>query len=112
MPLGLTFLIMHEMDAVRQKEWRIIPAWRNLSDETGYIIFLLIHIPMFLPLFLIPGSSETVFFWLDIFLMAHAGIHFVLRNNPHIDFRHWYSWLCIEGAAVMGAIHLGLMYLG
>ncbi|MFK7924508.1 MAG: DUF6713 family protein [Bacteroidia bacterium] len=108
---GITLLLLHEMDAVRQKEWHIIPAWRNLKDETGYIIFLLIHIPLYVPLFLIPCSGENVFVGMDIFLIFHGVFHFLIRNNPNLHFKHWYSWFCIGGAAVVGALHLILLHI-
>jgi len=42
--LGLSLLLMHEMDAIRCKEWRIFPGLSMLSDKVGHIVFLFLHI--------------------------------------------------------------------
>lgn len=33
--LGFCFLLAHEMDAVRAKEWKIFPVLKKLGDEAG-----------------------------------------------------------------------------
>lgn len=45
--LGLSLLTMHEMDAIRCREWRIFPILSMLCDKAGYIVFVFAHIPLF-----------------------------------------------------------------
>jgi len=45
--LGLSLLTIHEMDAIRCREWRIFPGLSLLSDKLGHIIFVFAHIPLF-----------------------------------------------------------------
>lgn len=49
--LGLSLLTMHEMDAIRCREWRIFPLLSLLSDKAGYIVFVFAHIPLFFFIF-------------------------------------------------------------
>jgi hypothetical protein len=43
--LALTFIFLHEMEAVRCKEWRIFSGLSLLHDFWGYRIFALAHVP-------------------------------------------------------------------
>ena len=45
--LGISLLTMHEMDAIRCREWRIFPGLSMLSDKLGHIVFVFTHIPLF-----------------------------------------------------------------
>jgi hypothetical protein len=49
--LRLSLLTMHEMDAIRCREWRIFPGLSLLSDKLGHIIFVFAHIPLFFFMF-------------------------------------------------------------
>jgi len=52
--LGLSFLMLHEMDAVRRKEWQLIAGLSTLDNERGYILFSVLHIPLFVVLYILP----------------------------------------------------------
>ena len=45
--LGLCFILMHEMDAIRCHEWRILPITSFMKDKTGMVVFMLLHILFF-----------------------------------------------------------------
>ncbi|MEL7248545.1 MAG: DUF6713 family protein [Bacteroidota bacterium] len=49
--LALAFILMHEIDAIRCREWRIFPGLFLLPDRTGMIVFQALHIPDYTPLF-------------------------------------------------------------
>ena len=107
--IALTFMVLHEMDAVRCKEWRIFPGLSRLKDETGFIVFMLAHIPLFVTLFYylfaLPDPS-TLIFSLNIFFIVHLGLHlFYLKHEKNL-FKDWLSWVIISGAAVFGAMDL------
>ena len=44
--LGFGCLITHELDAVLNHEWRVLPLLRSLPDELGTIVFVAVHIPI------------------------------------------------------------------
>ncbi|MEM7132822.1 MAG: DUF6713 family protein [Chloroflexota bacterium] len=107
---ALAFLLIgHELDAIRQREWRFFFASISVSDQAAYRIFTALHVPLVVAILWYMES-----FWLqaslDIFAIAHAGIHWLLRKHPLIDFDNGFSRFWIYGAAALGGIHLiGLM---
>ncbi len=43
--MGLCLFLAHEMDAVRHKEWRLLPILSRLGDEAGCRAFTAVHVP-------------------------------------------------------------------
>lgn len=106
----ITFLLIHEMDAVRRKEWLIFPGLSRLSDDTGYLVFTAAHIP---PVFLVLAGLQTgVIFQpairvtLDVFCLAHVGLHVLCHRFPKNGFHSRFSWLVILGTGLAGLVDL------
>lgn len=109
--LGLSTLFTHELDAVMQAEWRLLFFLREMSDQSAYPIFLVLHIPAFF-----------LFFWLShhsnqgiklgfrrivaSFLIIHACIHFYLADAPDNHFQGLLSNTLIYAAAVFGLLYV------
>lgn len=107
--LGLSFIFIHEMDAVRCKEWRIFPMLSLLDDKTGFQVFMLAHIPLFTLLLWALMGQENPISWikgLDVFFMLHLIAHVLFFRHPKNDFKDWISWLWIIGAALWGGLDL------
>lgn len=102
--LGVVFLLIHELDAVQQGEWRFFFAWLRASDETKTRLFNAAHVPLLL-LVLANLATPSFQLGLDIFLVAHAGIHWVLRHHPLIAFNNRFSRIWIFGGALLGLAH-------
>jgi hypothetical protein len=103
--LALTFILMHEMDAIRCKEWRIFPILSMLEDQLGYILFLFFHIPLFYWVF--SQLDNSSFRWgMDIFLMIHVGLHLLFLKHKRNEFKDWISWSIIIGAGIFGGLDL------
>ena len=102
--MGLTFILMHEMDAIRCKEWRIFPGLSLLNDVWGYRIFMLAHIPLFFFLFsgLSQLDSSRLISGLDIFFVIHVGLHLLFLLHKKNEFKDWISWTIILGAGGFG----------
>ena len=45
--IGLGLLFTHELDAMPNHEWRVLPVLSALSDSTGELVFVLAHVPIF-----------------------------------------------------------------
>ncbi len=45
--LGFCFLLVHEMDAVRCREWKILPGLNRMEEEAGYLAFTALHVPLY-----------------------------------------------------------------
>lgn len=105
--LGLVFIIMHEMDAVRCKEWRIFPGLSLLNDKVGSALFLILHLPLFywvLNEILLENESFRIGF--DYFLIIHLFLHVLFLLHKRNEFKDWISWSIIIGAALSGLVDI------
>lgn len=115
--IGFSTLLVHEMDAVRLKEWRILPVLSQLDDRFGFAVFMLAHIPLYVLLLvslsseITTGDKNNLMLGLDWFMIIHLGLHVLLRNRPHNEFKTVFSWLIITGAAVSGAMDAVIYYV-
>lgn len=113
--LGLVMLIIHELDAVKRKEWRIFPFLRTLEDDTGYKTFILLHIPILFILFFLNSTllneAKIWFqFSFDLFLIIHLVLHFIFRNDEKNQFNNRLSKSIIYITALVGTVHLMLLF--
>ncbi len=114
--LGFSFLLAHELDAVRAHEWRLLPCLKNLSDTQGRDAFIMLHVPVVaLLIWLTAYPPDGVRFWaqaaIDIFLIVHVGLHRAFVGHPDYDFHSPLSRGLIWGAGVVGAAHLALLII-
>ena len=74
--LGLAFILLHELDAIRCHEWRIFPLTSFMNDRMGMQVFLLMHLPLFY-FILVPSTlaNESFQYWFSVFLIAHFFAH-------------------------------------
>lgn len=105
--LGVAFILMHEMDAIRCKEWRIFPGLSFLNDRVGLIAFVLLHIPLFYwVLFEIQSNNDSFRRGFDYFLIGHFILHLLFLMHRKNEFKDWISWTIITGAALFGLLDL------
>lgn len=105
--LGLAFILTHEMDAVRQKEWVIFPGLSQLTDRLGYLVFTALHIPLYGLLFYgLAVDKEAIIRALDYFFMIHVGLHLLFLRHPENPFKSFFSWFLIVIAGVCGLLDL------
>ncbi|KAB1197501.1 MULTISPECIES: DUF6713 family protein [Haloferax] len=104
----VSFLFVHELDAIRQREWRFFFAPFSVRDETAFELFTALHAPLFVVvlLFLESAAFQLAF---DSFAIVHGLLHLGLRNHPLIQFESWFSRFWIFGASVLGALHLAVV---
>jgi len=108
--LGLGLLFTHEMDAMPNHEWRVLPVLRSLSESNGEIAFLLAHIPLFALTIgfvasLNPGVRLMAQKLASGFLVIHAVLHFAFSGDPNYEFATGVSKALIFGAAFCGAFY-------
>ena len=107
--LGLSLMMLHEMDAIRCKEWRIFPGLSLLSDQVGHIVFLFAHIPLFYLMFWKLSDSEHIeefIYGFNIFMIVHLGLHLLFLKHKNNEFKDWISWTIIIGAGLSGILDL------
>ncbi|MEY4593729.1 MAG: hypothetical protein RIQ47_139 [Bacteroidota bacterium] len=106
---GLSLLVMHEMDAIRCREWRIFPGLSSLSEKSGMIVFLLAHLPLFYFIFwrLSHGQDIEAFIrGFSIFMLVHLGLHVVYLKHKNNEFKDRISWSIIIGSGIRGLLEL------
>ena len=107
--LGLSFLIVHEMDAVRCREWRILPGLSSLGNKTGLIVFLVAHIPLLVWIIMELNQNPINKMFIkcfDIFMIVHVGLHVLFLRHKNNEFNDWISWVFIIGAGIFGLLDL------
>ena len=105
--LGITFILMHEMDAVRCREWRIFPGLTLLNEKNGLIAFIFLHIPLFYWIMLETlANNETFRMGFDYFLITHFILHLLFLMHKKNEFKDRISWTIISGAGLSGLLDL------
>lgn len=107
--LGLSFLILHEMDAIRCKEWRIFPGLSLLSDKIGQVLFVFAHLPLFYFIFWRLTYSQNIEAFMkgfNIFMIVHLLLHILFLKHKNNEFKDWISWSVIIGSGICGIIDL------
>ena len=107
--IGLSFLIAHEMDAIRCKEWRILPGFSLFSDTVGQNVFVFAHIPLFILVFYQLAYISDISGFVkgfDIFMIVHIVLHLLFLRHKNNDFKGWISWILIIGAGLCGIADL------
>ncbi|MEL7427374.1 MAG: DUF6713 family protein [Bacteroidota bacterium] len=98
---------IHLMDAIRCREWRILPGLSLLPDRSGMIVFQISHIPLFyLILAEVLAGNEAFIRGLNIFLIIHLFLHLGFLWHSKNEFKDWVSWSIIIGAAVFATLDL------
>ena len=111
--LGIGFLFTHELDAVRNSEWRVMPLLGALPDDTGMTIFIAAHVPLFaLVIGALASSNRRVQtnsrLALCVILVLHGLLHAVFMQHPDYEFYSVLSNVLIFGGAVLGIMSLAL----
>jgi len=109
-------MLGHELDAVQQKEWRMFPGLARLSDDMGFKVFVLLHIPLLAGLnwALFVASVETAAItkiWFCVFSILHVSAHILFRSHPENRFTAPLSHFLIWGSGAFGAAYLILTSL-
>ncbi len=109
--LGLALLFTHELDAMPNHEWRVLPLVRSLTDSVGELTFVVAHIPIFVIVIACIASLnlKTRSMWRDIaswFLVAHALSHIAFSRHAAYEFDSLLSTVLIYGAGLCGTLYL------
>ncbi len=109
----LSILMLHEMDAIMRKEWRMFKPLRNFNDKQAYAIFLLFHVPLYAAVFFMMMSPYAIIvkYIADIFMVVHLFVHMLFRKHKYNEFNNKLSSAIIYLAAIFAFIHLLLVLI-
>lgn len=115
--LMVSLLFVHEMDAVRTKEWKMLILLKDMSYEKAYRIFTALHVPLYFVVAAVmianDVSTGNVFTYaLGCFLIAHAAIRFLFRRKADNGFTSLFSKAIIYSLGTLAAIYLCLVVTG
>ena len=99
------------MDAVRKQEWRMIAVLKDMPDEKAYCIFTILHIPLYVLIFLLLLFDNTlvVFFTIDIFLILHSLLHIGFSKHSENNLKNGFSKSIIFISGLLALIHLQII---
>lgn len=104
--LGCCFMLVHEMDAIRFREWVVLPLLKGLPELTAARTFVLLHLPIYAAVyFFLSAAPVATRLVLNLFFIVHLGLHVVIsRVNPKYPFTEAQSWIWIGGAGLFGLL--------
>jgi Mg/Co/Ni transporter MgtE len=110
---GLALLFTHELDAMANHEWLLIPLLRGLADPVGQATFILAHVPIFAIVIASVASLNlrTRSLARDIasgFMIAHVLLHIVFSGHAAYGFDSLLSMGLIYGAGLCGTVYLAV----
>lgn len=105
--LGIALLFTHELDAMPNHEWRVLPGLSSLPEAAAETAFLIAHVPLFVLIIAFIASLN-----LKVrakargiasgFLIVHAAGHYLFSGSAAYEFSTLVSSVLIYGAAVCG----------
>jgi len=109
--LSVGLFFTHELDAVLNHEWRVLPLTSWLAEDIGKTAFLLMHVPLFAVLVWLISSSKKIVrnrtrFWLSVFMVFHGVLHAGFTFNQLHEFESLLSLVLIYGAALCGICYI------
>lgn len=108
--LGISLLFTHELDAMSNHEWRVIPGLSALPEATGAAMFLIAHVPIFVLVIafiasLNPTTRNRARNVASGFLVVHGIAHYLFSSHAAYEFSSAVSSVLIYGAALFGAAY-------
>lgn len=109
--LAVGVFFTHELDAMRNHEWLVLPLTSWLPNEYGEIVFLWAHVPLFALLVAALSSlnmkiRHNTQLGFSIFLVVHSILHVVFMQHEKYEFESLSSNILIFGGGLLGALHI------
>jgi len=111
--LNLAFIIMHEFDAIRRREWKMFGFLKGFSEKSQYTIFLWVHFPLLLFVFyyfrtVFYGDSCILWLLWNCLMILHFAVHLIaLRWKSNVF--DYASFIWIGGTALTSLINIILI---
>ncbi|HRU64326.1 MAG TPA: hypothetical protein P5566_00730 [Spirochaetota bacterium] len=104
---NITLFIIHQMDAIRTKEWKMIKFFQKTDDKIAEKIFIWLHIFLFAAIFMLLETSFNLLLWLmTAFGIIHKLLHILFKNHPNNNVKETFSTIIIDGIFITSIITL------
>jgi hypothetical protein len=107
-----SLLLVHEMDAIRNREWKMFVIMKNMKDEKAYKLFTIFHIPLYgliLGLIMFSETQYFAFYLLDVFIIIHTFLHLFFERHKNNEFKNIFSKCLIYSMGILAVIHIFLL---
>lgn len=111
--LIISLFLIHEMDAVHTKEWKMFIVLKDLRSSIAYKAFCILHLPIYFLFIYMMITNENKFLYFlfsDVFLIVHTLLHFKFRNAKNNGYNSKYSNFIIYFLGLLSLLHL-VLYL-
>lgn len=113
--LSVGSLFTHELDAMTNHEWRVLPLVRMLPEDIAMPFFVWAHVPLFAVVIWLLSSTnartrQISRYAIAGFLLLHALLHVLHFNHPAYEFESLLSNSLIFGGALFASIYLALEF--
>lgn len=106
--------LLHEMDAIRAKEWKMFIILKDIKEEAAYLVFSAVHLPLYLLLLylLLKAEGDFTFYLIaDILFIVHTLVHICFRKHPDNGFGSVYSKTILYGMGIIALLHMAVIFL-
>jgi len=94
--INLALLLLHEMDAVRTMEWKMMAFINTIDDGIASRIFISVHFVLFIIIFYMLEHHFILLYWIIcIFPLFHQLLHIIFRKHPENRMNNSFSMAII-----------------
>ncbi len=81
--INLSLLMLHELDAVRTKEWKMMFFMKSMREPVAEKLFIAAHFILLIPVFYMLEYHFSLLYWIvSVFFVFHQFLHFFFRKHP------------------------------
>ncbi len=105
--INISLFILHEMDAVKTREWKMMIFINRLNDDHGHIVFTAFHFFIFIIIFYL-SEFHPVFFAVIISfsLIIHQFVHILFTRHNENRMNNFFSVIIISLMSINSVIIL------
>lgn len=90
--INLSLLILHELDAVRTKEWKMMFFLKSMQESVAEKFFIAAHFILLIPVFYMLEYHFNLLYWIVcIFFVFHQMLHVYFRKHPENLLNNFFS---------------------
>jgi len=109
----LALLLLHEMDAIRNAEWKMLIILKDMNDTKAFKMFTLLHLPLYIiTLMLILSEKYQIiaYYAIDMFLIVHSILHLIFERHSKNGLKNVFSRSIIYTMGLLSIFHILITY--